>query len=212
MAEERVLVTTFGFDESKSLLAMRRLPYDRLVVILGEDAMEGPGYRHLVEMERLTGKEVDARTVDVFDFSQCLREVTQVLREFNRPPMRAILNVSGGTKILADAAILAAFHSGVEAYHCEDELVSLPVIVGLTLDERFTRSQLAVLGVLRDGDTILDVADRIPEHGGHAIRKAVNSLIRMGVLTPHLDRGEVRLRVSEGQESLLHILSGRPAT
>ncbi len=208
LAGERVLLTTFGFDETKVLRAMRGLSYDRLVVLLGEDALEGPGYAHIARLESLAGRVATPVTVDVFDFSACFRAVAAQIQDVQSALGRPILNVSGGTKVLADAAILAAFHHGVEAYHCEDDLVRLPVLVGVDVGERFTPTQRAVLRTLRRGDTVRDLAARSPGINPQSVRRAVNALLRMGLLDQWLDAGRLRLDVARAHAPLMDSLRG----
>jgi len=45
----RVLISTFGFDESKVFGALRWLPYDRLVLVAGPESLRKPGFRRLRE-------------------------------------------------------------------------------------------------------------------------------------------------------------------
>jgi len=113
-------VATFGFDERRVLPALRLLPYDRLVLLGGRDSFRAPGFGRLKSLE----PSLQAVTVDPFDFGSCLTAACRAFHEASAGDVRA--SVSGGTKILADATLLAAFQEGVEAWYFDPEPVRLP--------------------------------------------------------------------------------------
>src|SRR5205823_2984590 len=68
--------------------------------------------------------------VNPFDFGNCLQAIENVVeREREKGPVR--ISATGGTKILTTAAILAAFHEGVEAWYCDPDPIRLPILRGV---------------------------------------------------------------------------------
>src|SRR5207249_10107146 len=117
---ERILISTFGFDPEKVLLALRSIGYDRLALIAGGKSLRGSGFRRLDAAERASGGAIEVVPVDPFDFRSCFEGTLGAIRRFRKAGHDVRMNVSGGTKVLADAALLAAFQEGVEASHCEE--------------------------------------------------------------------------------------------
>src|SRR6059036_2781968 len=93
---ERVLVSTFGFDEAKVLSALRSIPYERLAILAGGKSLKEAGLRRLQSAERAAGGSLEV----------------------------------------------------VEAYHCEDRPVRLPVLRGVSFTDRLNPAERAVLGCL----------------------------------------------------------------
>ena len=145
---DRVLVSTFGFDEEKVLRALRSIPYERLAVLAGGKSLKEPGLRRLESAERAAGGSLEVVVVDPFDFRSCFEGALGVIEKHRRAGREVRVNVSGGTKVLADAALLAAFQEGVEAWHCEDRPVRLPILRGVSFADRLNVADRAVLRCL----------------------------------------------------------------
>ncbi len=112
----RVLLTTFGFDEGKIIATMRMLAYDKLVVITGQDSLQKKGYNRLLEIESSAPNSMETIVVDVFDFMDCFWKVDETIAKYDLPGNEVILNISGGTKVLSDAALLAGFQNGIKNF------------------------------------------------------------------------------------------------
>jgi len=177
----RILASTFKQgDLEKILQAMRSLPYDRLLLI-GipgiEDCQDAKRLKHLEEM---AGHDVEFEVADESDFMDIVGQVAGGLsgRINGRQGGRAdsvILNISGGSKLLGDAALLAAFELGIETYHVNGRVTRLPVIQGATARDRFTRNQARMLEAIGQGSVTLEhlVAAMAP-----ISRQAVDRVIR----------------------------------
>ena len=119
----RTLIATMGYDERHVLPSLRLLPYDRLVLVAGRETFRSAGFRRLKDLE----PGLRTVRVDPFDLTDALEAIRGTIR-------RAIgdgsvrISASGGTKILTNAAILAAFQEGVEAWYCDPDPVRLPVL------------------------------------------------------------------------------------
>ncbi len=188
----RILLSTFGFDERKVLRAMRMFAYDRLSLIGGPDSFRSPGFRRLRDLEAQVGAAVEATAVDPYDFAACFRKAVGVLDGYSAPRFEVRVNVSGGTKVLADAAILAAFHQGVECWHVEgDAAVRLPVLRGFRFVDALTAAERSMLALvsrpLRSEDVVRSAEGR--GLSDSEARGALASLIRKGWVRGDLVRG-----------------------
>src|SRR6184192_4453918 len=122
------LIATIGFDDKHVLPSLRQLPYDRLLLVGGRDSFRSPAFRRLRSFE----PSLQSVRVNPFDFGNCLRAIENVVeREREKGPVR--ISATGGTKILTTAAILAAFHEGVEAWYCDPDPIRLPILRGVRI-------------------------------------------------------------------------------
>lgn len=137
-------------DLHKLTLAMRHLPYDKLV-ILAETSDVGSASLSTVKMlEDMAGHEVSVEELAEDDFLTLVEDVSAILSKHSLDQATntrnsIALNISGGSKLLGDAALFAAFRHGVETYHCENRVTRLPVIRGATAKDRFTPMQLELI-------------------------------------------------------------------
>ncbi len=195
----RTLICTFGFTERKTLAAMRSISYTRLVLVAGKDVLDRKELRLLVELESKGGGSVERVFVDVFAFAECHAQIDGAIRRHMKDG-EVVLNISGGTKILADAAVLAAFQNGVEAYHCDERVIRLPVLRGVKFEDAFSPSDQRILQVLDEGDTTKDVMHKLEGQGlsEATIRKSLRNLEKLGVFKPMLEGGLARMYRTEG--------------
>jgi len=161
----RVLISTFGFDESKVLRALRWLPYDRLVLLAGGKSLREPGLRKLQAAERAGGGTVEVVRVDPFDFTSCFYGALGAIERNRKAGHDVRVNVSGGTKVLADAALLASFQAGVEAWHCEDRPLKLPVLKGVTFPDYLRPVHKAVLASVEAPLPATRIVERLSADG-----------------------------------------------
>ncbi len=188
---ERVLISTFGFDPEKVLRALRWIAYDRLAVIAGGKSLREPGFRRLEAAERASGGTVEVVAVDPFDFRSCFEGAVLAIQRHRKAGRDVRMNVSGGTKVVADAALLAAFQEGVEAWHCEDEPLKLPVLKGVSFADGLGVVQKAVLASVERPRTVAHVVNRLREqgHAERTIQVAINGLRDQGLVTLTLREG-----------------------
>src|SRR2546427_13226890 len=104
---DRVLVSTFGFDEEKVLRALRSIPYERLAVLAGGKSLKEPGLRRLESAESAAGGGLEVVVVAPVDFRSCLEGALGVLEKHRRAGREGRGDVSGGAKGLAAAALPA---------------------------------------------------------------------------------------------------------
>ncbi len=199
----RTLVATFGEgDVEKTLVAMRHLPYDRLVMI-GEDEEPG-GLAELRQLESLTGHEVLFERIGATDFMGLVEEVSDVISRVSRTEGSrddVILSMSGGTKLMADAALFAAFRLGVPTYHVTDRVVRLPVMKGVTAKNRFTPLQAQFVESLESKRTLADMEQTLRSHSRQSLERIMRELRKMGLVSAELESGQVTVSLTEvGQE------------
>lgn len=198
----KVLISTYGFDERKVVAAMSKLAYDKLLLVAGDDVLETQGYLRLKKMESLGPSKMETVTVDVHDFRDCLDKVDRAIRKWDVEENSVVLNISGGTVILADAALLAGYHNGIEIYHVDEKVTKLPVIKGMKVSDRFTERQALLIKALEADDTIPKLAERLKNTGidEQAVRREIRMLSNEGVIAQRLEKGQIRLDFNEGQE------------
>lgn len=195
----RTLVATFGFDERRILPALRLLAYDDLVLLAGRDSLRAAGFT------RLKGLEPSLRTilVDPFDFSECYRKAASTLEDLARSDRDVRLTVTGGTKILGAAALLAAFQEGVETWFCEPDPIRLPVLRGVRVVEDISPRAREVADVLRGpmaSERFLAAA------AGQGLtpreaRVALGQLVSRGLVEESLEAGRLLVRPTPALEA-----------
>src|SRR2546426_11264340 len=122
-----------GFDERHVRPALRLMPYDRLIVVASRDTFRSPGFQRLKTLE----PDLCAVGVKPFDLGASLASIRETIGRASRDgPVR--ISASGGPKTLTNAAILAAFQEGIEAWYCDPDPVRLPVLRGIRLEEAFS--------------------------------------------------------------------------
>lgn len=203
----RILVSTFtDGDDSKILLAMRQLPYGRLVLIGLGDA-EGPSIQRIRKLEGLSGNDVGYREIDAGQFMEMVDSISEeltalVLDKETGSRNEIAINISGGSKILGDAALLAAFRLGVEAYHCDRVVIKLPILKGATAKDRFTELQVKLMDVLVDRETSLgDVVRAMQPHSKASAERTIRELKKLHIIASRTEGGKVLISLSpEGAE------------
>jgi hypothetical protein len=197
----RILITTFGFDDKKIQSAMRMLAYDKLVLVTGEDSLKKESYKRLQEIESGDPDGMETVVADVFDFMDCLKKVEEAIEKYSRRGVDVIVNFSGGTKVLSDAALLASFQKGVKAYHCDDELIELPSVKGMSIENRLTEMQMEVILKIEGKMERREFEQSLVEEGNalSSVQKAVRELKKMELLEVTLENGNIYLSGNESQ-------------
>lgn len=204
----RILVSTFGGnDDSKVLNAMKSLRYERLVLIGEASVRDTDGFRRLAHLEEMSGNALVFESVDSESFMDTVEEISNVLVRCSRDQETGrsnpiALNISGGSKLLGDAALFSAFRLGIEAYNCDDRITRLPVLRGATAVDRFTTSQIRFIASLREGGMLFDELIRILEPASRqATERTLRLLRKGGLIETEVASGKIRVGLSaEGRE------------
>src|SRR5207237_8938451 len=108
------------------------------------DSFRSPALRRLRSFE----PSLQGVRVNPFDFGNCLRAIENgVEREREKGPVR--ISATGGPKILTTAAILAAFHEGVETWYCDPDPIRLPILRGVRIAADFSPAEVLIAQRLR---------------------------------------------------------------
>jgi len=189
----RTLIATMGFDERHVLPSLRLMPYDRLVLVAGRETFRSAGFRHLKILE----PGLRTVRVDPFDLTDALESIRGTIRRVvGDGPVR--ISASGGTKILTNAAILAAFQEGIEAWYCDPDPVRLPVLRGVSLAAAFSPAEGAVAHALHGpiGHDHLVTAVAARGFARRTVLGAIRSLAAKGLVELDRDDGTVLVRPS----------------
>ncbi|HKZ23724.1 MAG TPA: DUF6293 family protein [Thermoplasmata archaeon] len=207
----RILISTFGYDEGKVLRALRWLSYDRLVLLAGSDSLRKPGFRKLRDAERAAGGEVEVVRVDPFDFRSCFEGACGAIERNRRAENEVRVNVSGGTKVLADAALLAAYQEGVEVWHCEDKPLRLPVLRGVRFVDSFSEAERAALRSLGGPTPVGKLVEQLRAEGMReaSVNRALVSLRQRGLVRMTIQRGSAVVSIEPRSEWFVRGLLGR---
>ena len=182
-----------GFDERHVLPSVRLLPYDRLVLVAGRETLRSAGFRRL----RVLEPALRIVRVDPFDLMGAFESIRATIRSAATDGSVRI-SASGGTKILTNAAILAAFQEGVEAWYCDPDPVRLPVLQGVSLDEAFSPAERAVARALHGPIIHGRLVSAIAGQGfaRRTVLGALQTLIKKGLVRFDRDAGVVWVRPS----------------
>lgn len=204
----KVLLSTFGPDDfDKVVQAMKQLPYEQLVLIGPENANESATFSRISELELMAGHEVVSETVRDDGFMATVEAVSEIVRRYARDEKgranELLLNISGGPKLLGDAALFAAFRSGVEAYHCDGRLTKLPVLRGLTARDRFTPSQIRFIGLIDRPSTPFDrLVDAISPGNRQPAERVMRELRKSGLIETEVKDGKIVITLSDSGEEV----------
>ncbi len=195
----RVLISTFGpGDADRVLQAMRQLPYDRLVLLGDDRALGSDDFTSINDLEEMAGHTSDFEAVDQGDFLALVDGVSEIIsRHGGSGKNHVLLNISGGSKLLGDAALLAAFRVGVETYHIDDRTTKLPVIRGATARDRFTSSQVRLIGLIGERSSALsDLIAGMRPSSRQSAERVVRELRKQGMLISEVRDGRVHLSLT----------------
>lgn len=212
----RYLVSTFRQgDYERVLQAMRSLPYERLVLIGHEDMTECEDLKTISRLEDVSGNQIETELLDGTDFMGTVDEIADMLSARMKPhgpgpAASVVLNISGGTKLLGDAALLAAFRVGVETYHVDKKVTRLPVIKGATALDRFTPGQIRMIGAIGGSSlTVDELMVRMRPVSRQAAERVIRELKKEGLIESGVEDGKIRVRLSRSALEVHRVLSQR---
>ena len=195
----KVLISTFGPEDSDRVLqAMRQLPYDKLVLVGDDGVRESDAFTRINSLEEMAGHTIDFETVDQDDFMALVDGVSEILsRHGGSGKNHVVLNISGGSKLLGDAALLAAFRVGVETFHIDDRITKLPIIRGATARDRFTSSQVRLIELIGEQSSALsDLITGMGPSNKQSAERVIRELRKQGMLISDMRDDRVHLSLS----------------
>ena len=195
----RVLVSTFGPEDADRVLqAMRQLPYDKLVLVGDDRVLESDAFTRINDLEEMAGHTIDFETVDQDDFMALVDGVSEILSRYgDSGKNHVVLNISGGAKLLGDAALLAAFRVGVETFHIDDRITKLPILRGATARDRFTPSQVRLIEMIGEQNPALgDLITGMAPSSRQSAERVVRELRKQEMLISEVRDSKVHLHLS----------------
>jgi hypothetical protein len=195
----RALVSTFGPEDADRVLqAMRQFPYDRLVLVGDDKGQESDAFTRINNLEEMAGHSVDFESVGQDDFMALVDGVAEILSRLgDNGRNHVVLNISGGSKLLGDAALLAAFRVGVETFHIDDRITRLPILRGATAKDRFTPSQVRMIEMISEQNPALgDLITGMMPSSKQSAERVIRELRNQGLLISEVRDGKVHLSLS----------------
>jgi hypothetical protein len=187
-----VLVSTYGRGLRKLNVARKRIPHDRLVVICDAGDEDLPIIR---ENETERGGEFVHVRVDPYDFEACLDTCYRAISDMKGKNVR--VNISCGPKTLVGAMLFAAFHAGVEVFHCdiirstgEEVMIRVPTLMNFELRKRFHDEDWRIVRLLKRRRKRSFIAKKAGI-GDLSLEKSLARLEKEGLIRTCLEAGKV---------------------
>lgn len=199
----RLMVSTFSKgDATKVLRAMRMLSYDQILLV-GEAGLDSTeDFSTIERLESLAGGRAMFEAVDASsDFLEMVDCVCEILR--NRMNHDLALNLTGGTKLLGDAALFAAFRMGIPAYYVGNDVVRLPVLHGASAEAFLTPLQIEIITRISDESTIDGLLESAGVRNRQAVERIVRELRKKGLATMSLMSGVVHVGLTQQGRDIL---------
>lgn len=209
----KILVSTFGQDDfEKVVYAMRQLPYERLILLGTLEAIESPACLKIKELDEMSGHEVLGEVIPDSGFMDIVNEISESLERHSKDRdgrrNELILNISGGDKLLGDAALFAAFRLGIVTYHCDEKLTKLPVLKGLTAKDRFTPSQVRFLkGICWTSTPFDDLVEEISPGKRQPVERVMRELKKAGLIETDVKSGKIIVALSESGAEVVRAIN-----
>lgn len=186
----RILISTFGPSPENTFAAIRYIPHEKLILILSEEDIDTAGFRSVRKSAQNSEVEFEHVLADKYDLKDCFRKTLNLLLSLSygshetHDPVEISINVSGGHKTLGEAALVAAFHIGTRAFHCEkDKIIRFPVLEKRFMHDLLSKPQVSVLKEVGTMDAIDDVIRRLNrQYAEETIRTSMKRLRKIGAI------------------------------
>jgi hypothetical protein len=200
----RTLICTYGYRDDKIIKAMRTIAHDELVLVTGKDNTQRPEYDKIIGLAKKFSTPFETVVVDIFDFMSCFVCIDKIVRKRQSEDQAVVINISGGLSLLSDAAVMAAFNNGCEAYYVDEVVRKMPVmlpILKVRFEERLTAEQKDALLELKEGMPVPRV--RQSDKGSDRQLRALQELKGMGMLAVDDSSGASRLFLTQNGSSIV---------
>jgi len=187
----KILISTFEPGPEDLFAAMTAIGYDKLVLVMEEKHASSKDFLSVKEAVEYSKGQIESIIVSRYDFMDCFNKIVGYVagslapRKGSKQTVDAIsINISCGSKIMSDAAMLAAFYLGVPGYYCRPgKTVRLPVLTGVTIKDRFSEPQLKVMKALKKHGTV-DALEKAlsKELSKSAVDRSLAELRSMGMV------------------------------
>jgi hypothetical protein len=130
-----LLMTTFGGRVSEVVPGLRSLPHDHLVVITVKGEEERQEYRQLLSLLDQLKVQYQVLAVDQLDLTGSAVLIEEMVRRYKGKEWQVLVDITGGSKLLSDATVLAAVTTGSEVCCFEGEARRIPLLEGMGIKE-----------------------------------------------------------------------------
>lgn len=137
-----LLVSTFGMEVGEIVSGIRSLPHDHLILVT-ETPLDGDA-AVLSLLDRL-GIRHEVLLVDPSDIAGSSLLIERKVQERIEKGWRARVDITGGRKLLSDAAMLAALSTGAEVCCFEIEARRFPLLAAMGVREALPKELVEVL-------------------------------------------------------------------
>lgn len=186
---------------------MRAIPHDRLVIITSEENTRSEDFARILEAGRMSGAPVETLLVDKFDLMSAFQAMVEAFQRRRTAREEVAVNISGGTQLLSDAALLAAFHTGVECYHIAESACRLPVLRGVEITDPLSKGQKDALLAFEDGMSMQKAMAMAKVHQG--LMEDLMGLRKAGAIESREEGERVRLYLTKKGGRMLRSLGRR---
>jgi len=141
-SRKELLVSTFGKDIGEIVAGMRSLPHDHLILVTDTSLDRNDAVLSL--LDRL-GIRHEVLLVDPSDITGSALLIEGKVQEHLDKGWRARVDITGGRKLLSDAAMLAALSTGAEVCCFEVEARRFPLLTAMGVREALPKDLAEVL-------------------------------------------------------------------
>lgn len=130
-----LLLTTFGGRVSEVVTGLRSLPHDRLVVITDKGEVKREEHQKLLALLDRLKVQYQVLEVDHLDLTGSAVSIEEMVRRYKGKEWQVLIDITGGSKLLSDASVMAAVATGSEVCCFEGEPRRIPLLEGMGIRE-----------------------------------------------------------------------------
>lgn len=195
------LMCTFGFDTQKVIRTSKAIKHDRLVVVTGVDNLQLDSFQRLSHLYERLGKPIDVLTVKKFDLVSSQLAMEEKIESLQEDGFETKIGLSGGLHILCDAALVAAFNTGAQAFYVDEVVLQLPILRKARLEERLGREQRTIILSMKEKSHLEEICVR-SQMERERTKKVLRELKTLGFVTVEVENGVMALSLSsEGERA-----------
>ena len=193
---ERVYMFIQGLEEARIIEGYRKFPSNKLVIIRNKRINE---FNMKIEekvaklVEKIKKKlepavsEIEEVKVDFFDFIDCFVGIGEAIRREVEKGREVYVNITGGTKLVSSAALLAASLYGAHPFYVSAKSYSRIEVIGKEAGEVYEIPPIPLslpseteVGILRAIEELGGVADSIEQVAEVVMEKGLFKRSRRG--------------------------------